>query len=145
MEWAGTGWGEAWTGAWEVETWPARVDLTLAVEAPAGVSPHGLLQQGRATTALTETETGTGRLTGTSCPLIGQEIGVLIGLRLPQGWAAILMDLRQETRMAPLVMEGGTEALIVDGTPCWTLTTVCTQGETQWLIETLVSRRTLWE
>ena len=117
----------------------------LEVEVPAEVSPQEPLLQGRDTTVLIETGTVMEPLTATLCPSIGRGIGVWTDLRPRQGWAAILMDLRQETRMAPLVMEGGTEALIVDGTPCWTLTTVCTQGETQWLIETLVSRRTLWE
>ena len=109
-EWAAMGWAEAWTGGWEVGIWPARVDLMLGVEVPAEASLRELLRQGLATTALIGTGMVTGLLTGTSCPSIVQEIGVLTGPRLQQGWAATRMDLLPETLMAPLVMEEGTEA-----------------------------------
>ena len=109
-EWVGTGWVEAWTEAWEVGIWPAREDLMLGAEVPAEASQPELLRQGLVTTALIVTGMGTGLLTATSCPLIGQEIGVLTGLKQLWGWAATLMDLQPETLMVPLVMEGGTEA-----------------------------------
>jgi len=109
-EWVAMGWAEAWTEAWEVGIWPARVDLMLGVEVPAEASQRELLQQGLATTALIGTGMVTGLLTATSCPSIVQEIGALTGPRLQQGWAATRMDLLPETLMAPLVMEEGTEA-----------------------------------
>ena len=110
-EWAGMGWAEAWTGAWEVGIWLAKVDLMPGVEVPAEAFQPGLLLQGLATTALIGTGMVTGLLTGTSCPSTVQEIGVLTGPRLQQGWAATRMDLQPETLMAPLgVMEEGTEA-----------------------------------
>lgn len=50
-------------------------------------------------------------LTATSCPSIGQEIVVLTGHRLQQGWVATRMDLQPEIPMVPLVVtEEGTEA-----------------------------------
>jgi len=87
------------------------VDLMLGVEVPAEDSQPGLLQLGLATTAWIGTGTGTELLTATSCPSIGQEIVVLTGLRLRQGWAATRMDLQPEIPMLPpVVMEEGTEA-----------------------------------
>ena len=82
----------------------------LGAEAPAEASQPELLRQGLATTAWIGTGMGMGLLTATSCPSIGQEIGVLTGPRLPQGWAATLTDLQPEILTVPLVMEEGTEA-----------------------------------
>ena len=103
-EWAGMGWAEVWTEAWEVGIWLAKVDLMPGVEVPAEAFQPGLPQQGLATTALIGTGMVTGLLTGTSCPLIVQEIGVLTGPRLQQGWAATRMDLQPEIPMQVMAL-----------------------------------------